>query len=91
MKALMKFREEQKPLFRAKSPLKILGLPFQSSIVARESKELSLNLNTYFESGPSLKVSYRPNDSLNPFSVVLKPAISVRRSLAHSTRAPNLI
>ncbi|CAH1418367.1 unnamed protein product [Lactuca virosa] len=72
MKASMKFREEQKPLFRAKAPLKILGFPFQSGMVAGESKELSLNLSTYFESGPSLKVSYRPNDSLNSFSVVLK-------------------
>lgn len=71
----MKFREEQKPLFRAKVPLNILGFPFQSGIVAGESKELSLNLSTFFESGPSLKVSYRPNDSLNPFSLVFKTGI----------------
>ncbi|KFK35024.1 hypothetical protein AALP_AA5G224200 [Arabis alpina] len=72
MKASMKFREEQKPLFRAKVPLSILGLPFQSGIVAGESKELSLNLSTFFESGPSLKVAYRPNDSYNPFSLIVK-------------------
>ncbi|CAH8268995.1 unnamed protein product [Arabidopsis lyrata] len=72
MKASMKFREEQKPLFRAKVPLSILGLPFQSGIVAGESKELSLNLSTFFESGPSLKVAYRPNDSWNPFSLIVK-------------------
>ncbi|CAH1418366.1 unnamed protein product [Lactuca virosa] len=75
MKASIKFRDEQKPLFRAKVPLNILGFPFQSGIVAGESKELSLNLSTFFESGPSLKVAYRPNDSLNPFSLVFKTGI----------------
>ncbi|XP_050234351.1 uncharacterized protein LOC126682654 [Mercurialis annua] len=72
MKASLKFREEQKPLFRAKVPLSILGLPFQSGVVAGESKELSLNLATFFESGPSIKVAYRPNDSFNPFSLIVK-------------------
>ncbi|KAG2325556.1 hypothetical protein Bca4012_040071 [Brassica carinata] len=72
MKASMKFREEKNPLFRAKIPLSILGLPFQSGIVAGESKELSLNLATFFESGPSLKLAYRPNDSHSPFSLVVK-------------------
>ncbi|KAG5399713.1 hypothetical protein IGI04_014320 [Brassica rapa subsp. trilocularis] len=72
MKASMKFREEKNPLLRAKVPLSILGLPFQSGIVAGESKELSLNLSTFFESGPSLKLAYRPNDSHSPFSLVVK-------------------
>ncbi|KAJ1409883.1 hypothetical protein SESBI_22352 [Sesbania bispinosa] len=73
MKASLKFREEQKkPLFRAKVPLSILGMPFQSGIVAGDSKELTLNLATFFESGPSLKVAYRPNDSRNPFSLIVK-------------------
>lgn len=73
MKASLKFREEhKKPLFRAKVPLSILGKPFQSGIVAGESKELTLNLSTFFESGPSLKVAYRPNDSKNPFSLIVK-------------------
>ncbi|GLT82036.1 hypothetical protein SLE2022_004510 [Rubroshorea leprosula] len=72
MKASMKFRDEQKPLLRAKVPLSILGLPFQSGIVAGESKELTLNLATFFESGPSIKLAYRPNDTWNPFSVVVK-------------------
>ncbi|KHN44025.1 hypothetical protein glysoja_037880 [Glycine soja] len=73
MKASLKFREEhKKPLFRAKVPLSILGKPFQSGIVAGESKELTLNLCTFFESGPSLKVAYRPNDSKNPFSLIVK-------------------
>ncbi|KAI3802135.1 hypothetical protein L1987_30262 [Smallanthus sonchifolius] len=65
----------KKPLFRAKVPLSILGLPFQSGIVAGESKELSLNLSTFFESGPSVKIAYRPNDSANPFSLVFKTGI----------------
>ncbi|XP_028787424.1 uncharacterized protein LOC114763230 [Neltuma alba] len=72
MKASLKFRDEQRPLFRAKVPLNVLGLPFQSGIVAGESKELTLNLGTFFESGPSLRIAYRPNDSFNPFSLILK-------------------
>ncbi|XP_071689985.1 uncharacterized protein [Rutidosis leptorrhynchoides] len=75
MKASIKFRDEQKPLFRAKIPLNIIGLPFQSGIVAGETKELSLNLATFFESGPQLKLAYRPNDSINPFSVIFKTGI----------------
>ncbi|XP_062166672.1 uncharacterized protein LOC133872992 [Alnus glutinosa] len=72
MKASLKFREDQKPLLRAKVPLSILGLPFQSGIVAGESKELTLNLGTFFESGPSFKIAYRPNETWNPFSLVIK-------------------
>ncbi|XP_058748560.1 uncharacterized protein LOC131621531 [Vicia villosa] len=73
MKASLKFRDEQKkPLLRAKIPLSILGTPFQSGIVAGESKELTLNLSTFFQSGPSLKLAYRPNDSQNPFSLIVK-------------------
>ncbi|KAK3003874.1 hypothetical protein RJ639_019214 [Escallonia herrerae] len=72
MKASLIFRDEQKPLFRAKVPLNILGFPFQSGVVAGESKELSLNLGTFFDSGPSCKLAYRPNDPANPFSLVFK-------------------
>ncbi|KAJ6743055.1 hypothetical protein OIU85_017073 [Salix viminalis] len=72
MKASLKFREDQNPLFRAKVPINIIGLPFQSGILAGESNELSLNLSTFFESGPSFKISYRPNDTWNPFSLVIK-------------------
>ncbi|XP_022882920.1 uncharacterized protein LOC111399696 [Olea europaea var. sylvestris] len=75
MKASIKFREEQKPVLRAKIPINILSFPFQSGIVAGESKELSLNLSTFFESGPSFKFSYRPNDSHNPFSFIFKTGI----------------
>lgn len=72
MKASVKFRDDQKPLFRAKVPLNILGIPFQSGIVAGESKELTLNLGTFFASGPSLRIAYRPNDKWNPFSFIVK-------------------
>ncbi|KAL3534188.1 hypothetical protein ACH5RR_002649 [Cinchona calisaya] len=75
MKASIKFRDEQKPLFRAKIPLNILSFPFQSGIVAGESKELSLNLTTFFEAGPAFKIAYRPNDSQNPFSFICKTGI----------------
>ncbi|CAK9181574.1 unnamed protein product [Ilex paraguariensis] len=75
MKASLKFREDQKPLFRAKVPLNIIGFPFQSGIVAGEPKELSLNLSTFFDSGPSFKFAYRPNDTLNPFSLNFKIGI----------------
>lgn len=76
MKASLKFREEQKPLFRAKVPLSILGLPFQSGIVAGgDFKEFTLNLATFFQSGPSIKVAYRPNDAWNPFSLIVRTGI----------------
>ncbi|MBA0615308.1 hypothetical protein Godav_015462 [Gossypium davidsonii] len=72
MKASLKFREEKQPMLRAKIPLSILGLPFQSGIVAGEPKELTLNLSTFFESGPSIKIAYRPTDTWNPFSLIFK-------------------
>ncbi|KAJ4979762.1 hypothetical protein NE237_010542 [Protea cynaroides] len=75
MKASIKFREDEKPLLRAKVPLSILGFPFQSGISASDSKGLCLNLSTFFESGPSLKIAYRPNDSWNPFSFIVKTGI----------------
>ncbi|KAF8396063.1 hypothetical protein HHK36_017675 [Tetracentron sinense] len=75
MKASLKFRDDQKPLFRAKVPLSILGFPFQSGLAAGDSKELCLNLSTFFQSGPSFKIAYRPNDSWNPFSLLVKTGI----------------
>ncbi|KAK9087705.1 hypothetical protein Syun_030099 [Stephania yunnanensis] len=75
MKASLKFREDQKPLLKAKIPLNILGFPFQSGVAAGDTNELSLHLSTFFESGPSLKLNYRPNDSLNPFSLVVRTGI----------------
>ncbi|XP_068648009.1 uncharacterized protein [Aristolochia californica] len=88
MKASVKFREDQNPLLRAKIPISVLGLPFLSGITAGDSKELSLNLGTYFESGPSFRVSYRPNDSWNPFSLLVKTGIG---SLGSPISAPMTI
>ncbi|XP_019198542.1 PREDICTED: E3 ubiquitin-protein ligase At1g63170-like [Ipomoea nil] len=75
MKASIKFREDQKPLLRAKVPISILSFPFQLGIAAGESKELSLSLGTFFDAGPSIKFSYRPNDSQKPFSFVPKTGL----------------
>jgi hypothetical protein len=65
-------KNKKEKLLTAKVPLSILGLPFQSRIVAGESKELTLNLGTFFKSSPSLKIAYCPNDTWNPFSLVVK-------------------
>ncbi|XP_010928438.1 uncharacterized protein [Elaeis guineensis] len=75
MKASIRFREDQKPLVRAKIPISIFGLPFLSGVSAGESRELRLDLATAFDSGPSFRVSYRPNDSWNPFSLGVKTGI----------------
>lgn len=72
MKASLKLREGQKPLVRAKIPLNILGLPLVSGIYAGDNKELCLHLGSFWDTGPSLKLAYKPNDSWNPFSVILK-------------------
>ncbi|XP_042056145.1 uncharacterized protein LOC121800694 [Salvia splendens] len=75
MKASIKFRDEQTPLLRAKIPLNIMNFPFQSGVSAGDSKDLSLNLRTFLDCGPSIKFSYRPNDSQKPFSFVFKTGI----------------
>lgn len=75
MKASLKLREGQKPLVRAKIPINILGLPLISGIAAGDSKELCLHLGTFWDAGPAVKVAYKPNDTWNPFSMVLKTGI----------------
>ncbi|KAL6539862.1 hypothetical protein OROHE_011633 [Orobanche hederae] len=75
MKSSIKFRDEQRPLLRAKIPLNILNLPFQAGVTAGESKDLSLNLSSFLDSGPSLKFSYRPNDSRNPIGFIFKTGV----------------
>ncbi|MQL80182.1 hypothetical protein Taro_012631 [Colocasia esculenta] len=72
MKASLKLRDEQKPLLKAKIPVCILGLPFLSGMSAGDTRELRLDLATAFESGPSVRVSYRPNDPWNPFTLSVK-------------------
>ncbi|KAK1266445.1 hypothetical protein QJS04_geneDACA016295 [Acorus gramineus] len=75
MKASVKFRDERTPLFRAKVPLRILGFPFSSAVSAGDTKELRLDLSTAFDSGPSLRLSYRPNDPSNPFSLAVTTGV----------------
>lgn len=75
MKASVKYRNDQNPLIRAKVPVSVLGLPFLSSVATGDPKELTLSLSTFFGSGPSLKLSYHPNDPSNPFTFVLKTGV----------------
>ncbi|KAG6500635.1 uncharacterized protein LOC121997203 [Zingiber officinale] len=75
MKASIKFREDQPPLVRAKIPIAVLGLPFLSgfAVGAHDSdEELRFDFATAFRAGPSLRLSYRPNDHQRPFSLFLK-------------------
>ncbi|RZR97137.1 hypothetical protein BHM03_00026253 [Ensete ventricosum] len=77
MKASLKFREDRQPLVRAKVPISILGLPFLSGLAAAldDARHLRVDLSTAFASGPSLRLSYRPNDPAAPFSLVLKTGL----------------
>ncbi|CAL9095396.1 unnamed protein product [Musa textilis] len=74
MKASIKLREDRPPVVRAKVPVGVLGLPFISGVTAA-ARELRLDLATGFRAGPSLRLSYRPNDPLNPFSLVIKTGV----------------
>ncbi|XP_073283532.1 uncharacterized protein [Primulina huaijiensis] len=95
MKASIKFRDGRKPLLRAKIPVNIMNFPFQSGVAAGETKELCINFATFFDSGPSIKFSYRPNDAQNPFTFVFKTGIgrfgSPNRSPLNMSAEFNLI
>ncbi|XP_031482233.1 uncharacterized protein LOC116252239 [Nymphaea colorata] len=80
MKASMKFREDQKPLLRAKVPVGILGFPFVSGISGGDASDLSFSIQTAWIPGLSLKFSYRPNDSYNPFVFAVKSGIGIPNS-----------
>ncbi|XP_062195187.1 uncharacterized protein LOC133898488 [Phragmites australis] len=76
MKASIKIRDDDRPLMRAKVPVGVLGLPFQSGLSAGgDPRELGFDLSTAFASGPAIRLSYRPNDPDLPF------ALSVRAGL----------
>lgn len=75
MKASLKFREDQRPLARAKIPINILGLPFIAGAAAGDPRDLRLDLTTAFESGPAFRVSYRPNEPFSPFTLAIKTGI----------------
>lgn len=89
MKASLKFRENQNPIFKAKIPLNALGFPFRSSIETSTSEikdqNLCLSFSTFFQSGPILKLFYRPNDSNRPFGLVVKTGVG---SLGSPIEAP---
>lgn len=75
MKVSLKFRDEQRPVARAKIPISILGIPFLAGACAGNPDDLRLDITTAFESGPAFRVCYRPNEPSNPFSLVVKTGI----------------
>ncbi|CAL5082099.1 unnamed protein product [Urochloa decumbens] len=86
MKASIKFRDDDRPLLRAKVPVGVLGLPFLSGVAAGgESKDLRFDLSTAFASGPALRLSYRPNDPLQPFALSVRTGLG---PLGSPARAP---
>lgn len=86
MKASIKFRDDDRPLMRAKVPIGVLGLPFQSGLAAGgDPRELRFDLSTAFASGPSLRLSYRPNDPGLPFALTVRAGLG---PLGSPARAP---
>jgi len=86
MKASIKFRDDDRPLLRAKVPVGVLGLPFLSGLAAGgDAKNLRFDLSTAFPSGPALRLSYRPNDPLQPFALSVRTGLG---PLGSPARAP---
>ncbi|PWZ40443.1 hypothetical protein Zm00014a_025387 [Zea mays] len=86
MKASIKFRDDDRPLLRAKVPIGVLGLPFLSGLAAGgDAKDLRFDLSTAFPSGPSLRLSYRPNEPLQPFALSVRTGLG---PLGSPARAP---
>ncbi|GJN15772.1 hypothetical protein PR202_gb02711 [Eleusine coracana subsp. coracana] len=86
MKASIKFRDDDRPLMRAKVPIGVLGLPFQSGLSAGgDPRELRFDLSTAFASGPSLRLSYLPNDAGLPFALTVRAGLG---PLGSPARAP---
>ncbi|KAF7108405.1 hypothetical protein CFC21_108894 [Triticum aestivum] len=86
MKASIKFRDDDRPLMRAKVPIGVLGLPFQSGLSAGgDPRELRFDLSTAFASGPALRLSYRPNDPGLRFTISIRAGVG---ALGSPVRAP---
>jgi hypothetical protein len=86
MKASIKFRDDNRPLLHAKVPVGVLGLPFLSGLSAGgDAKDLRFDLSTAFTTGPALRLSYRPNDPLQPFALSIRTGLG---PLGSPTRAP---
>lgn len=86
MKASIKFRDDDRPLLRAKVPIGVLGLPFLSGVSAGgDAKDLRFDLSTAFPSGPGLRLSYHPNDPLQPFALSIRTGLG---ALGSPFRAP---
>uniref|UniRef100_A0A0E0ETK2 Uncharacterized protein n=1 Tax=Oryza meridionalis TaxID=40149 RepID=A0A0E0ETK2_9ORYZ len=89
MKASIKFRDDDRPLVRAKVPVGVLGLPFLTGVSAGggggDSRDLRFDLSTAFASGPALRLSYRPNDPLQPFALSVRTGLG---PLGSPARAP---
>uniref|UniRef100_A0ACD6AMB0 Uncharacterized protein n=1 Tax=Avena sativa TaxID=4498 RepID=A0ACD6AMB0_AVESA len=86
MKASIKFRDDDRPLMRAKVPIGVLGLPFQSGLSAGgDPRELRFDLSTAFASGPAVRLSYRPNDPGLPFALSVRAGVG---ALGSPARAP---
>ncbi|EFJ26339.1 hypothetical protein SELMODRAFT_441776 [Selaginella moellendorffii] len=77
MKASVKLREGDQPLLRAKLPLSLLGVPIVSGIALGSSRELSFHLGTLFQTGPSCRITYRPNSGECPLSLLIKSGFGV--------------
>eukprot|EP00249_Psilotum_nudum_P016514 c25859_g1_i1 orf=409-1956(-) len=72
MKASLKFRDDEVPLFRGKLPLTVAGVQLLSGITVGNSQDLTIQLGTFFDAGPSCKLAYKPNDKESSFSLILK-------------------
>ena len=86
MKASIKFRDDDRPRMRAKVPIGVLGLPFQSGLAAGgDPRQLRFDLTTAFASGPALRLSRRRNDQGLPFALTVRAGLG---PLGSPARAP---